>query len=51
MSFIHDQDLSTENLDTTEMFAPDISEDISDLLVHLEMPADMFASLNTESFS
>jgi len=48
MPFIKANDFSTENLDTTEMFMADISDDISDFLVHLEMPADVFSSHNAD---
>lgn len=47
MPFIQNNDFTTENLDTSEMFMADISDDISDFLVHLEMPADVFSALSS----
>ena len=48
MPFIQANDFTTENLDTAEMFVADISDDINDFLVHLEMPADVFSTLSSD---
>lgn len=51
MSYIQNQDFTAENLDTAEMFMSDISEDICDFLVHLEMPADGFIAHRSDFLS
>ena len=51
MPFTHNQNFTPENLDTMEMFMSDIADDISDLLIHLEMPAEVFDAYSAEFIS